>query len=78
MGREFIVVSSITYAYKGKNVLERKGIRAGIEKAPKEVSGCGCYYALDIRNATAAEAAEILRAARVKIVSVGGTEDGIS
>lgn len=78
MGGQFVVVSSITYAYKGQNALERRGIRAGIERAPKEIAGCGCHYALHIRNATAAEAAEILRAARVKIVSVGGAGDDLS
>lgn len=78
MGGEYIVVSSITYAYKGKSVLDRKGIRAVIEKAPKELSNCGCYYALLIKNAGAKEAAELLKAAHVKFLSVGGAADDLS
>lgn len=78
MGGEYIVVSSITYAYKGKSVLDRKGIRAAIERAPKELSRCGCYYALQIKNIGAKDAAEILRAAHVKIISVGGAADDLS
>ncbi len=78
MGGQFIIVSSITYAYKGKTALERKGIRVNIERAPKNLSDCGCHYALKILNAPLSKAIEILKNARVRIISSGGGGDDIS
>lgn len=66
-----IVVSSITYAYKGKEALERKGCRAFIEKAPQSLSSCGCHYCLRIRGCSLQRAVDILKAARVKMIDTG-------
>ena len=73
MSGKYVIVSSITYAYKGKSALERKGIKVDIEKAPKEISECGCQYALKILNAPLYMAVEILNNARVKIITTGGS-----
>jgi hypothetical protein len=78
MGEQLIIVSSITYAYKGRTALERKGIKVNIAKAPKNLSDCGCHYAIKILNAPVSRAIEILNDAKVKIVSIGGTGDDIS
>jgi hypothetical protein len=78
MGGQYIIVSSITYAYKGKSALERKGITANIERAPKNLSDCGCHYALKIINAPLSRATEILNNAKVRIISAGGAGNDIS
>jgi hypothetical protein len=78
MGGQYIIVSSITYAYKGKAALERKNIRTNIEKAPKNLSDCGCHYALKILNAPLSKAIEVLNNARVRIISTGGTGNDLS
>lgn len=75
---QYIIVSSITYAYKGKKILERKGIRASVERAPTEISECGCHYAIRIGNASLDRAIRILDHAHIKIISVGGGNYGIS
>lgn len=71
MGEPYIVVSSITYAYKGRDALDRKGCKAYIEKAPRHISECGCHYLLKIRNCPLERAVSILTSARVKILSTG-------
>jgi hypothetical protein len=72
MSGQYIIVSSITYAYKGKSILERKGIRAEVEKAPASISECGCHYAILIRGGSLERAVQILNHARINILSTGG------
>ncbi len=72
MSGQYIIVSSITYAYKGKSVLERKGIRADIERAPANLSDCGCHYAIKISNASVDKAVHLLSNAKIKVISTGG------
>lgn len=73
MGGQYIIVSSITYAYKGKELLERKGIRAGIERAPSSISECGCNYAIRIgNNVSLQRAVQILNNAHIRVLSYGG------
>lgn len=72
MSGQYMIVSSITYAYKGKSLLERKGIRAEVEKAPASISECGCHYAILIGNASMQRAVQILNHAKIKILSTGG------
>jgi hypothetical protein len=72
MSGQYVIVSSITYAYKGKSALERKGIKVSIEKAPKEISDCGCHYAIKILNSPLNVAVDILNNAKVKIITTGG------
>jgi hypothetical protein len=78
MGKQFIVVSSITYAYKGKDILERKGYNAFIEKAPHSISECGCLYSLVIRGCTLEKAESILKTANIKVIRTGSNFDDIS
>jgi hypothetical protein len=77
MGKQFIVVSSITYAYKGKDILERRGCKAFIEKAPRSISECGCLYSLVIRGCTLENAVSILKAANIKIIRTGSDENDL-
>jgi hypothetical protein len=67
----YVTVSSVTYAYKGKNALEKKGVNAYIERAPTEISKCGCHYSIIIKDYSIEKAVEILKAARVKIIGTG-------
>lgn len=71
MGEPYIVVSSITYAYKARDALERHSCRAFIEKAPRHLSECGCHYLVRIRACSLERALGILQAARVRILSTG-------
>lgn len=42
MQQPLILVSSITYAMKGKRILEQRGIRAYVERIPRtRETGCG-------------------------------------
>ncbi|MFT8888192.1 putative Se/S carrier-like protein [Ethanoligenens sp.] len=68
----YVVVSSITYAYKGRDILERKGCRVRVERAPKEISSCGCHFLLMIRNYPLQQAVALLDAAHVRIIKSGG------
>ncbi|HEX3025926.1 MAG TPA: putative Se/S carrier-like protein [Clostridia bacterium] len=74
MSRQFIVVSSITYAYKGRDALQNKGFSAYIERAPKELSSCGCHYCVYFKNCSVEYATEILKSAHVRIISTGVTQ----
>jgi hypothetical protein len=78
MGKQFIILSSITYAYKAKDILERKGCKAFIEKAPRSISECGCLYSLVIRGCTLEKATSFLKAANIKIIRTGSDEDDLS
>ena len=71
VGSFYIIVSSITYAYKGKSLLERRGCSVFIERAPTQLSKCGCHYSLRIRDFPPERAVEILRAGHVRVISTG-------
>lgn len=74
MNGQYIEVSSITYAYKGRDALQNRGYGAYIEKAPKELSSCGCHYCIFIRGCTLERATSILESAKVKMISSGNME----
>ncbi len=43
---KIIMLQSITYATKARNILLKAGIRADITKTPKSYSESGCGYSL--------------------------------
>ncbi|MEG0770762.1 MAG: DUF3343 domain-containing protein [Clostridia bacterium] len=49
METEYIVCSSITYALKGQDILQRYGISSSVVKPPKLSVGCGYSLAVDAR-----------------------------
>ena len=51
---------SLTYAQKSVSLLEKKGIYGTVVKAPGELSGRGCGYAVSVRRREK-EAAALLR-----------------
>lgn len=45
MKKNYVALSSITYAIKAKNLLYSQGIRCNIEHTPKNI-GKGCGYSI--------------------------------
>ena len=52
MGKPLIVVGSITYALKGRDLLARRGIQAVVERTPRSADSCGCGYSIYVPNRT--------------------------
>ena len=66
MGKPLIVVSSVAYAMKGRDLLFRHGIRGYVERIPK-TGETGCGYGIYVpRGADAAE--RILRENRIRVL----------
>lgn len=78
MSKELIMVSSITYAMKGRDLLRSKGIKAYIERTPGHMDRVGCGYSIYV-NGDVDQAEEILRQGKIKILGRGeGGDHGIS
>ncbi len=43
-----IILSSVTYALRAKEILLRYNIKALCEKLPASITGCGCGYGLRV------------------------------
>ncbi len=69
MEKRWIMLSSITYAYKARDYLARKGITASIERTPEELKKKGCSYSLAVRK-NADKAVSLLEAAGFQILGV--------
>lgn len=66
MGKPLLVVSSVTYAMKGRDLLLQQGIRAYVQRIPKTAeTGCG-YGLLVPRGGDKAE--RILTEAGIRIL----------
>ena len=46
MTKQLIMLRSITYAYKARDYLSRRGITANIKRTPSAYSKCGCGYSI--------------------------------
>lgn len=69
MGKPLILVSSITYAMKGKDLLMNHGISSYLQRIPRAQLQGGCGYGLYVpRNMDRAES--ILREAGIKVLGV--------
>ncbi len=66
MVKPLIMVSSINYAIKGKQILSSYGIKSEIERTPKRSASTGCGYSLYVPERTD-EAEEILISKGIKI-----------
>lgn len=69
MGKPLIIVGSVTYAIKGRNILARMGIRSYVERVP----GGNCQTCLYVPEHTD-EAEDILLRYGVRVT--GRTERG--
>lgn len=67
MGKPMILVSSVTYAMKSRDILFQHGIRAYVERSPRTKENVGCGYGIYVpENADKAES--ILRGMGIKIL----------
>lgn len=48
MSKQLIMLQSITYAMKGRDILQQFGISAFIERTPKNVQAGSCGYSLGV------------------------------
>jgi hypothetical protein len=68
MKRYIIATGTVTYAIKGKDLLRKKGFKAGIERITGKAA-LGCGYAI-ILEGNIAEAEKLLRNNGVKILEI--------
>lgn len=73
MGTHLIMVSSITYAIKGRDLLRSHGYKAYIEKTPSKLDTHGCGYSIVVYTDPAAVLG-ILKDAGVKILGTAERE----
>ena len=66
MGKPVILVSSVTYAMKGRDLLFRRGIRAFVERIPP-TSQSGCGYGIYVPQGVE-EAEAVLQENHIKIL----------
>ena len=67
MMRQMVIkVGSVTYAMKGRNVLQGYGIRARVVKTPKPQKNEGCGYSVLVENPQVNVAALLQREKAVK------------
>ena len=67
MGKPFLLVSSITYAIKSRELLFRHGIKAYVERTTHIRENQGCGYGVYVpRSADRAE--QILREAGIRVL----------
>ena len=67
MDQNMIIVSSITMAMKGRDILFNQGIRAYVERTPQQYNGGrGCSYSIYVPNRSD-EAAMIINDNGIKV-----------
>lgn len=74
MGKPLLVVSSVTYAMKGKDVLFRHGIRSYVERIP-QTGETGCGYGVYVPERPD-EAERILIENHIRVLTRLEQEDG--
>lgn len=73
MKKQLILLPSVTYAMKAKNILDSYHIRAYIQRTPKNVEVKSCGYCLFVPGEPD-RAEEILRKKGVRILGRGERE----
>ena len=68
MDCEFLVVSSITYALKGKSILESKGIACKVEKLKKVSVLKSCGYGIKVNKRDSVIAARYLNISGIRVI----------
>ncbi len=61
------MVSSITHAIRGRDLLKNKGFKAAIEKTPGKLDTAGCGYSISVQNNPEA-ALKIIKEAGIKVL----------
>jgi len=67
MEKTLIMVSSVTYAMQGRELLRQYGIKAQIERTPKRQQRQGCGYSLYVPQNTE-EAERILKEKGIRVI----------
>ncbi len=67
MGKPLIMLSSITYAMKSRDILFQNGIKSYVERTPRGVANAGCGYSIYVPLRTD-EAEKILRNMGIKVL----------
>ena len=67
MTKDLIIVSSVTYAMKAKEILQRHGFHAYIMRLPKGMTNIGCGYCVYVDGDTDA-AENILRKLGLRVL----------
>lgn len=67
VGTSLIMVSSITHAIRGRNLLKKRGFRATIEKTPGNLDTAGCGYSIAVGDRLDA-ALKIVTSAGIKVI----------
>ncbi len=67
MEKPLIMVSSVTYAMQGKELLQHYGIKVRVERTPKNALRQGCGYSLYVPQNTD-EAETLLRNSGIKVL----------
>ena len=70
MDCRIIVVSSITYAFKAKDILDSRGINSKVEKIKKVAALNGCGYGLRIAENNVKNAVRFLNYSGIKTVDI--------
>lgn len=81
--RYLIMCRSLTYAQRAAKALEKNGITVGIIKAPVNLTGGGCSYALSVPLSKGTRALDILKKekqqyGKVFIQKADGSVEGVS
>lgn len=74
LGKPLIVVSSVTYAMKGRELLTQRGFRAFVERIPKTAE-TGCGYGVYVPEG-ADDAEQILRENNIRVLKRIEQDDG--
>ena len=70
MNNPLIMVGSVTYAIKGRDLLRRMGYRANMERTPASLSRVGCGYSITVEDLDAVKAAKILGENNIKVYGI--------
>ena len=71
MGKPFLLVSSVTYAMKGRDLLSSRGFRAFVERIPR-TGDTGCGYGIYVPQGTE-EALRVLEENGIRVVKTAGS-----
>lgn len=64
--KEIILLRSVTHAYRARDILEKKGVRAYIERIPEDLRQGGCGYGVAVYDSTQ-RAIELIEEAGIEV-----------
>ncbi len=74
MDKPLIMVGSVTYAIKGRDILRRMGYKANIERTPGSLNRVGCGYSVTVDDLDINRAKKILEESNIKVYGISGGE----